>query len=289
MTSPRLDDPTLAHGGSSAVAPISASEFKRIRDILYGIAGINLTPGKEGLVMSRLSKRLRAVGLNSYGAYCAYVEDPANRAELAMMVDVLTTNKTSFFREAEHFDHLRNVALPELTARHQPIRLWCAACSSGEEPYTLSMVLHRTLEPAQLARTMMLATDISQRMVTRARAGEYNAEQVRDVPPELLREFFRKAEPGRTGEATYVATDQLKSIVRFAGLNLLEPWPMKGKFEVIFCRNVMIYFDAATQEKLVRRFHDMLTPGGYLYVGHAESLTSMRHAFRYVRPAVYAR
>jgi chemotaxis protein methyltransferase CheR len=287
MTTPRFGDSALSLRDASPPAQISAAEFTRIRNVLHELAGINLTPGKEGLVMSRLSKRLRALGIDSYGAYIAHVESEANGAELAMMIDVLTTNKTSFFREAEHFEHLRTVALPELTAGKNPLRLWCAACSSGEEPYTLSMVLNRTLDSAQLARTSMLATDISARMVARAKAGIYTADQTRDVPPELLKQYFRKS--GSAADTSYQVTDELRAPVRFGRLNLMEPWPMKGKFEIIFCRNVMIYFDTATQERLVRRFYDMLTDGGYLYVGHAESLTSMRHAFRYVRPAVYAK
>ncbi len=272
---------------SMLTVQIEPREFARVCELLYRTAGINITKGKEGLVMSRLGKRLRALGLDSYQEYLSHIEDDASGAEFSMMVDVLTTNKTSFFREDEHFAHLREQVLPPLVASGREIRVWSAACSSGEEPYTIAMVCAALLDKRDAARVKILATDISSRMLAKARAGTYSAEQVRDVPSQLLQAHFTKTGPGVVAE--YVIDDKIRSLVRFAKLNLMEAWPMRGPFDIVFCRNVMIYFDPETQSRLVRRFHQILAPGGHLFVGHSESLTSRDHAFRNVRPAVYVK
>jgi chemotaxis protein methyltransferase CheR len=272
---------------TASTAELTQAEFTAIRDLLYGICGINLQPGKEDLVRSRLAKRVQALGLESYAEYLEYVRAEPTGAELASMVDSLTTNKTSFFREPQHFDYLRTAVLPGLLARGGALRLWSAGCSSGEEAYTLGIVLHEAVPDLARRDVRILATDISARMLARARAAEYDAARLADVPRPLLGRYFQR-DRGGGGGGIRVA-EKVRGLVRFAQLNLMDPWPMRGPFHVIFCRNVMIYFDAATQEQLVRRFHDSLAPGGHLFVGHAESLTALDHPLRYVRPAVYAR
>jgi chemotaxis protein methyltransferase CheR len=261
---------------------LTDAHFLAISALAYDVAGIKLPPGKEGLVRSRLAKRLRARGLGSYDDYLALVRDPAG-GELAEMIDALTTNKTDFFREPAHFDFLRQRVLPATGGA--PLRLWSAGCSTGEEPYTLAMVLHDALPDVARRDVKILATDISRRVLTHAKAGVYADAAMQGVPPELRRRHFARTPNG----AGWEAGASLRSLVTFAPLNLMGAWPMRGPFQAIFCRNVMIYFDRATQQTLVRRFHDLLEPGGYLFVGHSESLSALSHGFDYVQPAVYRR
>lgn len=263
-------------------APLSGAHFTRIATLLHEHAGIRLREGKEGLVRARLAKRLRALGLTDFDAYLAHVESERSRAEFTEMVDALTTNKTSFFREHAHFAVLRDDVLP---ASPGPVRLWSAGCSSGEEAYTLAMVLHEALGTAAAAQARILATDISHRVLAVAKAGRYPAETLADVPPSLRQQYWRAID----GDARYEAGPALRQVVQFGRLNLMAPWPMRGPFDAIFCRNVMIYFDKDTQQRLVERYRQLLRPGGYLFVGHSESLTGLAHQFRYVQPAVYAR
>lgn len=266
---------------------LTAAQFREISRTVYDIAGIQLRDGKEGLVRSRLAKRLRQLGLGDFGAYLERVR--ADARELAEMVDLLTTNKTSFFRESAHFDFLRDRLLPSLGPG--PVRLWSAGCSSGEEPYTLAMVIRDAWPDADRRDVKILATDISRRVLATAAAGVYPEALLEDVPPDLLRRHFTRAareavtRPGAAGG--WRANDALRSLVTFAPLNLMGAWPMRGPFQAIFCRNVMIYFDKATQQALVERYYGLLAPGGHLFVGHSESLSALSHRFSYVQPAVY--
>jgi len=264
-------------------AGLSNQLFAKIADTVYRLCGINLPPGKEELVKVRLGKRLRALGLGSYKAYLDLVQRDAQ--ELALMIDALTTNKTSFFREPQHFEFLRQHAPSLLTAKR--VRLWSAGCSSGEEPFTLAIVLSEAFSDLARRDLRILATDLSSRMVARVREAVYDEEVLREVPAALLQKYFERV-PTKEGPA-YRASEALRSLVRVAQLNLMEPWPMKGPFDAIFCRNVMIYFDKATQGRLVQRFGEYLKPGGHLFVGHSESLTGLSHELRYVKPAVYVK
>jgi chemotaxis protein methyltransferase CheR len=257
---------------------LSAAEFHHIRSLVHRVSGIDLHPGKEGLVKSRLTKRLRALGIDTFEDYLAHLERDASGGELAMMVDVLTTNKTSFFREPKHFDYLRDHVLPTLRSRGGAIRLWSAACSTGEEPFSIAMVLSDELGPQSASAARVLA---------HAAASMYEEEVLRDVPHPLIGRHFTLARTSPT--RAYRVNDALRSMVRFARLNLIGPWPMRGPFDVIFCRNVMIYFDQPTQQRLVHRFWEILAPGGHLFVGHSESLNAFTHQFRYVQPAVYVK
>lgn len=260
---------------------LSPQQFGQISETVRTVAGIRLPPGKETLVRSRLAKRLRALGLDGFEAYLAHVDGDESGAELKEMVDALTTNKTSFFRESAHFDYLAEEVLPELPGRGE-LRLWSAGCSSGEEPCTLAMVLAEHLSSGLSAR--ILATDISGHSLAAARAGVYSAAVAETIPDRLRRRYME-----RLSDERYRVVERLRGMTRFARLNLMGTWPMRGPFDVVFCRNVMIYFERETREQLVARFHGLLRDGGYLFVGHSESLTGLTHDFEYVQPAVYRR
>ncbi len=268
---------------ASTAPELTDEDFRRVAELTRQTAGINLQQGKEGLVRARLSRRLRALGLTSFGDYLSLVSSSSSSAELKEMVDALTTNKTSFFREPQHFDYLRQTLLPAHVAAGTAPRIWSAGCSTGEEPVTLAVVLHECLPETLLFRSRILATDISARVLDRAREARYPAEQLAELPRDMVRRHFVPA----PGGATWQVAGQLRRMIHFARLNLMGEWPMRGPFDAIFCRNVMIYFDKPTQARLVRRFWDMLSPDGYLFVGHSESLTGLDHAFDYVQPAVY--
>ncbi len=266
-------------------AELTRDEFRRIAALLYRHSGITLNDSKEVLVRSRLSKPLRMRGAGTFTSYLDHVENDASGKELRELVDLLTTNKTSFFREPAHFRYLEDVVLPELPEADRSLRIWSAGCSTGEEPYTLAMVLHKALSHQAFQEARILGTDISERVLERARKAEYPVASINDIPLEL-RQSCVTAVPGK-GADVYSVKEGLRRSVQFARLNLMDQWPMKRPFHVIFCRNVMIYFDRETQQRLVQRFWESLIPGGYLFVGHSEGLTSLEHQFRYVRPAVY--
>ena len=266
-----------------ATIQLSENHFKMISDLVYRASGINLKTGKESLVRARLMKRLRARGMPSVTDYLAYINSEQGSQERACFIDIMTTNKTSFFREPEHFHYLRDQVLPELTGHR--LRFWSAACSSGEEPFTLAMWLREHMPDIDAKDVLILATDISRRMLDRARQAVYPSATVRSLPSPQFKNYFTSLNGRQAGD--YRVADEVRRMVRFAWLNLLEKWPMKGPFNVIFCRNVMIYFDRPTQQKLINRFWDLLEPGGHLFVGHSEGLSAVKHKFRYMRPATY--
>ncbi len=263
---------------------LGAADFRRIATLVYERAGIQLPPGKEGLVRSRLAKRLRALGVAGFTAYVDRVTTGGDAVELQHMLDALTTNKTSWWREAQHFTLLAELAPTLAEGRAAPV-VWSAGCSTGEEPYTIAMVLADALPERQRGGVRILATDLSTRVLERAKRGRYAAEDMEGVPgPARARHFT--ATRDAAGEAFAVAP-AVRRTVHFAQLNLMGPWPMQGPFDAIFCRNVMIYFDKPTQERLVNRYWELLRPGGYLFIGHSESLTGLTHRFAYLAPAVY--
>ena len=262
---------------------LSSHQFDKISRLVYQVSGIDLHEGKEELVKARLLKRLRHLRLSGFDHYLKYLANDKSGIEIRAMVDVLTTNKTNFFRESDHLDFLRDEIVPGLS--REPIRIWSAGCSSGEEPYSIAIVLSQSIPDIEKRDVRILATDISDRMMERARQGLYDGETLKSVPPQLKHKYFMNTEIA--GVRKYRVVSQLQSMVCFAKLNLMEEWPMRGLFDVIFCRNVMIYFDKPTQENLVRRFWSMLREGGYLLVGHSESLTFLAHDYRYLKPAVY--
>ncbi len=273
--------------GELLTLELSKKQFDHISRLMYTTSGVNLHFGKEELVKARLAKRLRTLGIVSFDEYIRYVESERGGSEMLVMVDSLTTNKTSFFRESQHFDYLRESVLPGLVGRGGSLRFWCAGCSSGEEPYTLAMVLREEIPDIDRRDVRILATDISSQVLEKAKNGVYTQDNLADVPKHLAAKYFEVARSDSAELA--MARTNIKQMIRFARLNLMESWPMKGPFNAIFCRNVMIYFDKPTQQTLVNRYYDLLEPGGHLFVGHSESLTATAHQFKYVRPAVYVR
>ncbi len=264
------------------------SEFDFIRNLVYERSRINLSPDKRQLVSARLGKRLRAMNVPTIGDYCRLLQAPGADEELANLIDAISTNHTFFFRESAHFDFLRGTVVPEMLARSRTERwsrfhVWSSACSSGEEPFSIAMTLADCLPnfPWHVE-----ATDISRRVLAKAMTGIYNGETVARLPREVLRSHFQRGFGPQEGN--YRVKRTLRERVSFHHLNLLEgEVPFREPFHVIFCRNVMIYFDRPTQDELVTRLANRLIPGGYLFVGHSESLTQMRHSLQPVRPAIY--
>ena len=249
-------------------------DFQQIAQILHAHAGIALAEGKAALVYSRLAKRLRSLGLRSFREYCALVEDSREVDERQAMMAALTTNVTRYFREPHHFDHLRDVVLPPLLAHARQggrVRLWSAACSNGQEPYSMAITVLAALPEAARLDVKILATDIDPNMVAEGRAGIYREEAVAPVPVDLRRRWFKRASDA--GADRWEVADELRELVSFRELNLIGDWPMKGRFDVIFCRNVVIYFDEPTQERIWSRFAPMLNPGGTLCIGHSERVS----------------
>jgi chemotaxis protein methyltransferase CheR len=266
------------------------SEFEFIRSLVYERSRINLTPDKRELVTARLSRRLRATRLATVGDYCRLLKTPNASEELANLIDVISTNHTFFFREAVHFEFLRKHVVPEMRARARAecwrrFYVWSAACSSGEEPYSIAMTLAECLPQWEWN---IEGTDISRVVLEQAEAGIYTQDAVAQVPREVLRKHFQRGFGPQEGK--YRVKAALRQRVSFQQLNLLErDPPFEDRFQAIFCRNVMIYFDRSTQEELIARLTRRLVPGGYLFVGHSESLTGLRHSLRIVRAAVYQR
>ena len=264
-------------------AELNDQQFHKITQMVHRTSGIHLKQGKEALVKARLMKRLRALGLGSVDQYLSFLQSNEGSGEMTSFIDVMTTNKTSFFREAEHFNYLRDTILPEVEGAK--LRFWSAACSSGEEPYSLAILLREHLADIDKKDLLILATDISRSMLEKADKAIYHKETVVNLPCDYINKYFIKNKKGHT--ETYQVTANIKKLVRLRSLNLMGPWPMKGSFNVIFCRNVMIYFDRTTQQRLINRFWEFLKPGGHLFVGHSEGLAAINHNFRYVRPATY--
>ena len=252
----------------------TAEDFRHIAEILHSYAGIALNEGKAALVYSRLAKRLRVLGLRSFRDYCALVQGVDGVDERQVMTAALTTNVTRFYREPHHFDHLRDEVMPALTERARAggrVRLWSAACSNGQEPYSMAMTVLSVLPEAADLDVRILATDIDPNMVAEGAAGVYPEEALEPAPAMLRHRYFDKAPAHGRGRLS--ANAALRRLVSFKELNLIGDWPMRGKFDVIFCRNVAIYFDDATQERVWSRFTPLMAPGATLYIGHSERVS----------------
>jgi chemotaxis protein methyltransferase CheR len=278
---------TQPNDSTDCGAELHPAEFEAIRTYLYAQTGIALGDNKTDMVYSRLMKRLRHLGLRSFGLYLARAraDDPAG--ERQEFVNALTTNKTDFFREGHHFDFLRETVIPRFqTAGRQRLRVWCAASSTGEEPYTLAMTFRDACPPDEGWDVKILASDIDTTVLATAERGVYAADRVRDLPPDLLRRHFLRG-TGANSEKVAVRPE-LKDMLAFRQVNLIaEPWPMRHPFDVIFCRNVVIYFDRETQRKLLTRFAAQLAPDGYLFMGHSENIHWMGDTFAPLGNTVY--
>lgn len=264
---------------------ITDAEFERLRSLVYRECGIHLSDSKKSLLVSRLAKRLRALGLTSFQDYYNLVAaDPAGD-ELTCLLDCISTNKTEFFREPSHFAFLRERILPEL-AKEKRLRIWSAACSSGEEPYTIAMTIADTVDDLRQWDCRILASDISTKMLAKAAGGIYEEDQLARLPADLVRRHFLKGTGAQSGRAK--VRPHLAGMITFRRINLMDDrYPIKSPLDAIFCRNVMIYFDRPTQEGVVNKLHDYLRPGGWLLIGHSESLQWVRHPFEYVAPTIY--
>ena len=269
---------------------ISPAAYQFIAERVYAHSRIQLGKNKQALVAGRLGKRLRQLGLDSFEKYCELLDSTGGPQELGPLVDLISTNHTHFFREIQHLDFLRDHILgesvPKLVRRGETFRFWSAACSSGEEPYTVAIVLAEHARKHGSYHWQIEASDISSRVLERARQGIYPAERVKLPEPELLQRYFQKGTGSHAG--FYRVKEALCQAVKFHRLNLLQATYLVAPSQhVVFCRNVMIYFDGPTQQELVNKLIAQLAPGGYFVVGHSESLLGVKHALRTVKPGIY--
>jgi len=265
----------------------SEGDFQSLSKLAYEQTGIVLPASKRNLIYGRLSRRLRALGLTSFRDYRGYLADQGGAAEMQNFVNSISTNLTKFFRESHHFDHFRSsVVVPYAKMRgagSRRLRVWSAGCSTGEEPYTIAIILQKEMTDVARRDVRVLATDIDTDVLAKAARGEYPENSIDDVP-KAYQGYFQSGggTAVRLGEAT-------RSLIAFRQLNLLGSWPFRGQFDAIFCRNVMIYFDGPTKTELVDRFIQRLTPGGWLYIGHSESLLGSHPGLKLVGRTIYRR
>jgi chemotaxis protein methyltransferase CheR len=266
---------------NQASVTVQEKELALFRDLIYRIAGISMSPGKNSLVVGRLAKRLTHYGLTSYGEYFQLITAANQESELQMAVDLLTTNETHFFREPKHFDFLQQHILP-MRKPGKTIRIWSAACSSGEEAYSIAMLLDAVLGSAQWE---VVASDLNSRVLEKARNGLYPIDCMRKIPPLYLSKYCLKGIGNQEG--TLLIERKLRERVQFKQYNLIDKPPKIGEFDVIFLRNVMIYFNQDTKCQVVSSLLSLLRPGGHFFVGHSETLNGITKDLRLVQPAVY--
>jgi chemotaxis protein methyltransferase CheR len=263
-------------------------DFRKITKLVMDTAGIVLNDKKRTFIHGRLGRRLRMLGLADFGEYCRLLEGPGGDSERHNLINAITTNHTSFFREPHHFDYLTKTVLPEIADMQGNgpgrLRIWSAGCSTGEEPYTLAMTLRGSQSVLANWDVKILATDLDTNVVAHAAAGIYDAERLESVPASYRKRYVTDQPDGQAR-----MNDELRSLIMFAPLNLLEKWPMSGPFDVIFCRNVVIYFDKPTQSRLFDRYADMLKPNGWLFIGHSESLLNVTNRFALAGRTIYRR
>jgi chemotaxis protein methyltransferase CheR len=261
----------------------SGSEFRFLAGLANERTGIVLSEQKKDMVYSRLVRRLRALKLNSFAEYCTLMQSEAGEEELGNLVNAITTNLTSFFREAHHFEHLHDAVLSPLMANppaQKRLRIWSAGCSAGMEPYSIAMTMKSAMKGAKGWDAKILATDIDTNMLNTGAAGEYAIEQHTNIPAQYRTDVLQ------SGNRIHMS-DELRQMIAFKHLNLLEAWPMSGTFDAIFCRNVVIYFDKPTQAKLFNRMADLLVPNGWLYIGHSENLFKVCDRFELLGRTIY--
>ncbi|WIO73208.1 protein-glutamate O-methyltransferase CheR [Porticoccaceae bacterium LTM1] len=264
---------------------LELDDFNELRDLVRRHTGISLADNKVDLVKRRLTPRMRTLGIPSFRAYIEYLKS-GHQQEILSFSDAITTNLTYFFREEHHFEMLSDLILPAFAKNHgryKPFRAWSAGCSSGEEAYSMAMVMREFF--GMSGNVEILATDLDQNCLRSGRDGVYRIEQMDKVGQERLARWFMKGKGGRDGFVK--AKKELVNLIKFERLNLMESWPGVGQFDVIFCRNVMIYFDKPTQKRLVERFADHLKPGGHLIVGHSEMIQNMSSRIRLLGKTVY--
>ncbi|MBL8814024.1 MAG: hypothetical protein JNM43_27895 [Planctomycetaceae bacterium] len=273
---------------------LTTKEFGLFRELIYREAGISLSPAKHQLVESRLVKRLRVLGLNSFTEYYEYATggDPSGQEHL-QLINSLTTNKTDFFREQHHFEFLQKKLFPAIEQRanetgDRRLRIWSAACSTGEEPYTLAMTVLDYFGPMSVNGwdIRILASDVDTEVLSRASAGRYEADRLNDVPADVRKKYFVRT--SKASDSDYQVRPELQELITFRRINFIDAtWPIQTCFDVIFCRNVMIYFDEMTQDRLLTRFSEVLVPEGHLFIGHSESILRLDNLYRSLGDTVY--
>jgi chemotaxis protein methyltransferase CheR len=264
-------------------------DYERISRLVYEQCGINLHEGKRELVKARLGKRLREGNFKSFADYYSYVTTDEGTDELISMIDSLSTNLTYFFREESHFQKLRQILplllnSPSHAGQSEKLRIWSAGCSTGEEPYSLAMTICECANGSSHG-VKIIATDISTRVLQMAVKGVFNQDKLKNMTSAMLKKYFQMGSGRWDGH--YRIKKDISNMIQFSRFNLMDTPPSSFRFDIIFCRNVMIYFDKLTQAALVNRFFQCLNKGGHLFIGHSESLTGLSHEFKYIEPSVY--
>jgi len=267
-------------------------DFRRISDLVYQYCGINLHDGKKELVRARLAKRLRLGNFKTFAEYISHILEDKTGQHFATLIDSISTNLTSFFREPQHFEFLSKNFLPALLERKEKkrkfkIRTWSAGCSSGEEAYSIAITLLEAIKGQSHWDTKILATDIATTMLEKAKKGLYSEERIMPVP--TLQRHKYLIQHCIKGQKVFEVSKSMRNVTIFKYMNLINNWPIKAPLDFIFCRNVMIYFDKPTQRRLITRFWDLLDSGGILFTGHSESLTGIDHKFNYIQPTIYVK
>ncbi|MBV1915332.1 MAG: protein-glutamate O-methyltransferase [Pseudomonadales bacterium] len=265
--------------------PMSDHNFSTIAKIAYQYTGIKLPEQKRQMIYSRIARRIRALNLANFDQYCEIISDNKH-AEFNEFINSITTNLTSFFRENHHFEYLESTIIPHLKKIHERdrrVRVWSAGCSTGEEPYSIAMTLLKNFSGSSNWDLKILATDLDSNVVATGRNGIYAADRVSGLESALVKKWFA----ANADSSRYVVADEAKKLIQFNRLNLLDSWPMKHKFDIIFCRNVVIYFDKPTQKKLFDRYAEQLNDGGYLIIGHSESLHKLTDRFESIGKTIY--
>ncbi len=268
--------------------------FNKICKYIYEKARINLGKNKMELVRARFGKVIRQRNMSGFKEYFAWMQSDTTGEALREVMNAISTNLTSFFRENEHFQFLASTLIPKLEQSGNRVggkirlRGWSAGCSTGEEVYTMSMTISESVTRMEEWDVKLLATDIDTEVVAHGQRGVYLKDRVNGIPPALVKKYLNSVTDEK-GKPAYQMRPELRKMITFRHLNLFSEWPFRNKFNFIFCRNVMIYFDRPTQEALINRYYDNLAPGGYLFIGHSESLSGVNHRFEYVKPTIYMR
>jgi chemotaxis protein methyltransferase CheR len=262
--------------------------FGQFRTIIHDLTGIALNQNKKALVCSRIGKRMRALNIINYRDYLQYILLQEDRTEMSNLVDAITTNVTSFFREAGHFEYMKKILTEWHRDKQRKFRLWSAACSSGEEPYSMTMTLFETIPDIGSIDCKILATDISLSVLKECHEASYDCAKLKMIPPFIRDKYFKIENDSQ--KSKYRVEEKIKKAVVFRRFNLtVIPYPMKGNFDIIFCRNVMIYFDNDTRKKIIDEMYRLLKPEGYLFIGHSESLMGLSSEFKCIKPSIYVK
>jgi len=279
---------SVAGSGSFSELEFTDADFKSVRDLVRKNTGISLSEAKRDMVYSRLVRRLRELNLQRFSDYLALVCSDGADDELIQFTNAITTNLTSFFREGHHFEYLAETVLPELMRQNadvRKIRIWCCAASTGEEPYSIAMVVKEVIPKNSGWDVKILATDLDTNVLATAEKGIYPVDRIKDIPAHRQRRFFLKGGGKQQGHVRI--RPELQQIITYKKLNLMDQWPLSGPIDIIFCRNVVIYFTKDTQKVLLERFTKLVAPGAHLFMGHSESLNNVTDKFQLLGRTIY--